>query len=130
MVLEELGLLLQGAGHGTLGSTLFLYQLPDEPDVCIALRGYEGAAPEYTHGGAMPAFERPRFQLSSRAPLVDEAMAAAWAAWKTLSVIRNAAVGGVTYLAVNPMQTPFVIERDENNRWVAGANFEVWKEVS
>lgn len=130
MLLEELGTMLQTLGHGTLGETLFIYQLPDEPDACIALRGYEGREPMWTHSGALPAFERQRFQLTARAFTVGDAMTAAAAAWRSLLVIRNQAVGGGFYLAVQPLQSPFIVERDENNRWIAAANFEAWRETT
>jgi hypothetical protein len=130
VLLEELGQRLQALGHGTLGVDLFIYQLPDEPDSCVALRGYEGPEPVYTQGTALPTFERPRFQLTARALEVGTAMTAAWAAWKELSRIKNELIGGAWYLSVHPLQSPFLLERDENNRWVAAANFEAWKEVS
>jgi len=129
MLIEDLGTYLQNSGHGTLGSTLFIYQLPDEPDTCLALRGYEGIDPSYSHDSVLPSFERPRLQLTARSATIETAMAMAWAAWRNLSRIKNESINGSFYLAVRPLQSPFIMERDSSNRWIAAANFEVWKEI-
>ena len=129
MMIEDLGTMLQGLGHGTLAIDLFLYQLPDEPDECVGLRIYEGPEPEFSHNANMPTYERPRFQMTVRKITVSAAMATAQSIWLDLMNVRNMAIGGTRYIAIHPLQSPFILERDENNRWVAGANFEVWKEV-
>jgi hypothetical protein len=129
MLIEELGTYLQGLGHGTLGTDLFLYQLPDTPDTCVAIREYAGAEPEFVHDQATPNMIRPRFQMVVRGPVIPDVMLKASQVWSSLVTINNTTIDGTFYQRLVPLQSPFLIERDENNRWVAGANFEAMKEV-
>lgn len=129
MLIEDVGSILQGAGHGTLSVDLFKYQLPDEPDACIAIREYAGAEPTFVHSRRLPTTVHPRFQLVARATTAPAAMTAATNAWMTLSSIRNEVINGTFYQSIMPIQAVFIVERDENDRWIAGANFEVTKEV-
>jgi hypothetical protein len=130
MLIEEVAQLIQAAGHGTLGVDIFLYQMPDTPDTCVALREYGGGEPVYVHSRINPCYELPRFQLVARAPSIPDARLLAHQVWITLQQIKNVSLGGTFYQRLQPLQSPFIIERDNNDRWVAGANFEAMKEVS
>jgi len=129
MLVEELGQYLQQRGHGTLGTNLWLYQLPDTPDICVAVRSYEGMDPLASQNDAYPGIERPRLQIAVRSTDISAAMTAAWAIWRDLARITNEIVNGAFYVSVRPLQSPFIIERDGMNRWVIAANFEAWKEI-
>jgi hypothetical protein len=130
MLIEEVGNLIANSGHGTLGVDIFLYQMPDTPDTCIALREYGGGEPSYSHTYVDPSYEVPRFQMLARAPAIPDARLLAHQVWVTLQSVRNVTLDGTFYLRLQPLQSPFMIERDNNDRWVAGANFEAMKEVS
>jgi hypothetical protein len=129
MLVEAIANLLQAEGHGTKGTDLYLYGLHDEPDEQVALREYEGGSVEFTQNTTVPYEADVRFQVVCRADTIAAAKAKAQAVWLTLSAQRNTVLDGIYYQRVLPLQAPFLIERDENNRWIVGCNYTARKEV-
>jgi len=132
MLLDELGAWLAAAPQsiGVAGTDLFLGSTPDSPDACTTVREYAGEAPERTLGPST-AYEQPRIQIVCRAGKDDYA-AARTKAEAVYKVIDKAelTLSGVHYLRIEPLQSPFTIGRDENDRWLIGFNASVMKEIS
>lgn len=129
-VLTGLGSVLQTAGVGTVGTSIFYGSLPMEaPDNAIALVEYGGAAPQWSFNQI--EWEQPRVQVLVRS-VSGYVSARAWAhaAWEALAVVKNQAIGGVWYQQVAMLQSPFVLTLDERERQVTFVfNVEVWKQV-
>lgn len=129
MLVEDIANLLQTEGHGTRGTDLILYQLPDAPDTVTAIREYEGGDVELVQNTTTPFEADVRFQVVTRAPTIAAARSKAQDIWITLSALRNVDLDGTFYQRVLPLQAPFVLTRDENDRWIIGCNYTVRKEV-
>ena len=121
MVLDELGVLLQTAGLGTLRQTIFLGSMPMDapgnvtPDAIMALLETPGPAPLLVHDDVLPSIEQPIIQVRTRdAPYNYEgARLRAEQAWRTLSSIHNQDVSGTAYLGILPLQSPFPLDTDD-----------------
>lgn len=129
-VLTGLGTVLQSAGVGTVGSSIFYSALPmEEPDNAIALVEYGGAAPQWSFNAI--EWEQPRVQVLVRSAS-GYASARAWAqsAWNALAAVKNQAIGGIWYQQVAVLQSPFVLSLDQREQYVTFVfNVEVWKQV-
>src|ERR1051325_6921886 len=127
MLLDEIGAYLQSLSLGTVGTDLFLGSTPDSPDACVTVREYGGEAPEFTLGPSV-AYEQPRIQIVCRAGVADYAAARtkAEAIYRALNVA-EATLSATHYLRIEPLQSPFPIGRDENNRWEIAFNCSVMK---
>jgi len=124
----ELATYLASQGVGTLDDTLFVGREPDAPDTAMAVLEYPGGPLDYTHDLTI-RYEHPRLQLWSRSVLYSEARANAEAMYGALLLVVNQALSGVRYLRVTPLQPPFVLQRDANERTVCIFNAECFKEV-
>lgn len=114
---EALVAMLAAAGLGSPGVTCFAglaAHLPPGPWPAPITRVVEYAAepPDATQDDPGWALGRPRCQITVHAAtyaLADaQAQAQAWA----LAAVRDAVVGGVRFLAVRPIQTPFDLGPD------------------
>lgn len=127
-VVEDLGAALATAGVGAVGSTLFYNQMPSAPHNCVVLHEYSGNAPEFalpSTGGV--ATEHPRVQITSRATTEAIARSKAQTAYETLAKVANQTLTTTRYLRVEPLQAPFFLRKDENERWLFVFNVEVEK---
>lgn len=129
-VLTELGSVLQTAGVGTVGTSIFLSGLPMEPVTAVGLMEYGGAAPQWTFNQI--AWEQPRVQVQVRSVSgYAAARTLARQAWDALAAIRNQSISGIWYMQVAMLQSPFMLTRDEHSETVTFVfNVEVWKQVS
>ncbi len=114
---------------GSVGINIFLGQMPDGPDQCIALIEYPGAAPEYELN-TYPAWENPKMQVTCRDTTYAAARDKALDVWSTLVGVTNQSLGGTRYLAITPIQSPFLLQRDALARVEFAFNCEVSKLVS
>ena len=131
MLLVELGTFLQTAGDGTLGTDLFLGPLPDTPDVCTALYEYGGFAPEGDIGaGGAIRYEFPRVQVAVRHTSYATGRAKIDTVCDRLCGISNETLSGVYYVGAWPVQSPYLLDEDENGRWIFAVNFDVHKKPS
>lgn len=125
---------LETAGLGTAAVDLFSGVMPPEPIVCCALMEYGGEAPLRTqnegaaHSSAQGG-ERPRFQVLCRATDYDTGRSLIQSMWHVLDAIVNEEINGVFYQRVAAIQSPFLLERDDNDRWIFVANFQASRVV-
>lgn len=130
MILDELAARLASGGIGSVGSTIFVGSLPATPDTCVALREYGGFPPEHTMGTDF-IYERPTIQIVARAGAEDYQAARTKAEnCYALMAFTNLTISGVRYLRAEPLQNPFLLRRDDNNRWEIGFNVLCYKERS
>ena len=112
-ILDDVGAALQTAGIGTLGTSLFLGELP-ETDVSpvLAVMEYAGEPGESTFGG--PVTEISRLQLVGRGGSYTEARAKVEAAYDALD--GTGASSGVPALYIKALQPPFRLGTDDQQR--------------
>lgn len=85
-LIAEIAAFLATAGLGTVGTTIFRYELPETPAACIAVVDLPVSdASIFTFGaaGSLPAADQPRFDVVVRD--TDRATA-----WRTARKVRNA----------------------------------------
>jgi len=127
-VLEELGGYLVTNMGLVLGTNLFLSDLPDQPDSCVALLEAPGPPPQDFFGSAtLPGYEMPHVQVLSRDPGYANAKANATLAWDWFTKLNNTTLGAVSYLRAHPLQSPFNGGRDPALRSIIVFNVEVTK---
>jgi hypothetical protein len=135
MILDDLGLYLQTAGLGTLGTTLFLGTLPlDAPnittaDAITALVETPGFPPVYIHDVVPPSREQPVVQILTRGSPYDYAGARTWAQdiFMALGSIHNQVLSGTLYLSCLPLQSVFKLRDDDFARPIMTVQFRVDK---
>ena len=112
----------------TLGTNLFLGRLPDAPDTCVAVYETMGQAPDNTFGGSTaPVMENPRIQVVSRAVAYADSASLAADIFTQLTKVDNETLTSTTYQRIEPLQTPFALERDDQERMVTVCNYQVTK---
>lgn len=130
-MVEEIGTFLAAAGVGTLGTDLFIDNMPDSPDTCVAvIESIVGLPPTRTLGSGLPVTEMPRFQVYARAASKTTAHAKAKAAWDALEVVADQTLSGTRYERIEALQSPFLLKRDDADRWVFLANFQAHRVYS
>lgn len=114
--LEALGLGLYSAEP----RTLFLDEMPDDPDVCAAVFESGGAPPDFGFGQAGIKYENPAVAIWFRGDPHDSAGPhdRIRQAYLELAKIQAENVGSTPYLTVTPLQAPFILRRDDNKRRV------------
>lgn len=146
-VADEIGYHLTANTTGqTFGTSLFVNALPDETaGVSTVIVETASFGPQQTMGGAtLPQWEHARVQVITRStqPLGGSGIANPTAArtraqktWECLTKIVNQTVGATSvgsryYLRVEPLQSPFLLDRDNRGRTLFAANYECWRKVS
>lgn len=129
--LDEVGAYLQSQGVGVLAATLFLGIEPPAPDQCWTILESPatlGPVRVMGVGGASVRLDRPRGQLRARAADYPTARSMAEQALAVLDWLGPATLSGTRYLHVEALQRPpFLLDRDANDRFILGFNFEVTK---
>ena len=133
MILEELCTLLQTAGIGTSGSTLFKHALPAEGPVVanappqVALIEIGGLAPVRTLDVPKNRYEQPVVSIMTRgAPHgYQAARQKAQDAWEVLDGIANQTLSGVRYLWIEALRSPSWIRDDDLGRPLIGFDIRV-----
>jgi hypothetical protein len=125
-LLDALGAFLVTEGVGTLGTNIFLGLMPDTPDECVVLYEYGGGAPGQVFGSdnATP-WESSSVQVMARSATYAAARTKARAAYAALQKVANETLSGISFLRVDPVQSPFFVQRDENRRVYFSANYRV-----
>lgn len=122
MLLDDIATLLQTAGVGTIGTSLFKSQMPATPDTAVALLEYGGLSAEH-HMAAGPGLQRvtieqPSLQVLCRSTDYPTARTKADVAYKALDGY-SGVIGGVRYGYISARQSPYLIQRDQNDRvWI------------
>lgn len=119
MMLDEL------AGYLEAGGVTPVYRgaMADQPDSAVVLYEYGGAAPEFQHDGL--AWENLRLQAVSRDRSYLTAYTRSRQVFDLLCGKANITISGGEYLWIAPIQSPFSIGPDLNQRALIAINFEV-----
>lgn len=123
VLLEELVAFLATAGYGTAGVDIFADEMPPAPNHAIRIKDYPAGGPVNTFGG--PAVETYRVQVIVRDPDPKIARQTAINVWYSLASIGNQPLSGVRYLEVSPVQSPFPLPNDTDDRARVACNYEV-----
>lgn len=131
-VLNELAAKLAALGVGTVGTDIFLGAMPEDVAACCALYEYGGSAPEFQLGVAGVVFENPSVQVVFRGVPHDYAgpRAKAETAYRGLAAVEAAPLSGTFFHWIHPMQSPFLLRRDESERVHIACNYACQKEPS
>jgi hypothetical protein len=120
----------------TLGTNLFLGELPDEPDTAVALHALPGGRPEYTMGAQddipqHPEFEHHRLQIEVRGPAgataYVDAETLAWTIYRKMA-LTNANLQGIRYLLIEPTAIPAPLDLDKQDRYTFVINLNILRE--
>lgn len=136
--LNEIATKLAALGVGTVGSTLYIGILPETPDACTSIFEYGGLGPDFKIGTTGIDFETPAVQVICRGVAWDYATPRAniSTAYTGLAAVEAATLtsssGGTSafYHWIHPQQSPFIMERDANNRVLFACNFLCEKDLS
>lgn len=115
-------LVAQGVGTA-LGTDVFAGRMPSAVDG-VVVTSYPGRAPELVINSNGYTHRFPRLQVLVRNSSEATAQSTADAAALALSKVKNTTLSGTRYRSVNVTQTPGLIERDENERYVYAFNVE------
>ena len=108
----------------TLGTNLFLGRMPDSPDTCVAIYETAGQAPIDVFGAdSAPPIESAGVMCHTRAAAYSDCQALAVDIMKTLSKVINESLSGTAYYKVEPIQSPFAFDRDDQDRMLFSCNF-------
>ena len=130
-MLDDIGALLVANGLGVIGTNLFLSLLPaNVADASVVITETGGSEPGYVHEAIEASTERPSFQVIVRDSDYANARSKANSIWKLLSRQRNTLLSGSKYLSIRPIQSPFPLGGDENERLQIIANYAVVREVT
>lgn len=116
MIVDEVATYLEDQGLGDLGTDLFRWSMPDAPDECVAVYEYAGEQPVRVHDIAAIAQEQPRVQIVVRSATASAGRQRAEDIYRRLSLVKNTDLSGTRYLSIEPLQNPFFLERDQNDR--------------
>lgn len=134
-LLVDIGTRLSDLFGLTIGTDLFLGQMPDEPDTCVVVYERPGAV-HFNMGaedGAQhdPSLEQPRLQVLVRranGPLAyPEGSDLIYAITRRLPTV-GVAIGGTRYIAIEAMGTAGPLDEDKQGRLSFVSNFMVTRE--
>jgi hypothetical protein len=136
MLLDAISTYLAAAGIGlTEGTNLFKSDMPDTPDLSVAIYEWGGQHNEkvFIPGPGTAILERPSFQIlvrGNRANVVSGVYAAARALAEAIYLKLDGYKGtlsGVEYKWIECAGNPYSIKTDENQRPHIGADYDVVK---
>lgn len=117
----------------TAGTNIFETIMPDTPDACMAVEETGGSEPDRQFGSEDALFEYPSIRVVCRGTSNDynTPRAQAKTAWeKLLEINPQDTLGSTGFLLVTPLQSPFELARDSNDRVLIGFNAICSKEPS
>ncbi len=111
-------------------ANLYLGRLPDDPDMAAALFQYAGRAPLFVHSKPGIDLDRPALHVLVRDTNYAAAESRAMAIYALLASVVNATLGspGTFYERIEPLGSPYLLERDAKERTVFGQNHYVIKQ--
>lgn len=124
MLLNDIATYLQANGVGTIGTDIFLGQLPANPDNVTAIFEYAGEPPDLHWNG-----EYPGLQVLVRNKSYEAGRQKIEQAKNILHGVSETVINNHRYLLIRANQSPAFLQRDENNRTIFACNFRVIKEV-
>jgi hypothetical protein len=131
-VVNEIAAQLATLGLGTVGTTIHLGMMPETPDVCCAVYEYGGPASDLGFGVSGVQHETPGVQVVFRGTAGDYATprTSAATAHNGLAAVQGTTLSGTKYLTIRPVQSPFLLKRDANDRVYIACNYLANKEPS
>ncbi|WP_461365563.1 minor capsid protein [Candidatus Darwinibacter acetoxidans] len=143
-MLKEIGTYLATQNVGTVGTDIFLGQMPDQPDNCVSLFEYAGSPPDLHWNGEYPGLQvrvRSTSYSGGRAKIGDVMDALHGLHEKVLPGEADAKgdnddngepseppASGTRYLLIRARGSPEVLKRDASDRVEFVINFEIIKE--
>ena len=127
-MVEDISQRLEDDGIGTQGTDIYLHEMQDAPNTCVALYSFAGEPPVRAMGEATGTAVKikPRLQVRCRAKKASVAYAKALDIWKKLHNLGKVTLSGTVYddiQALNP--EPFLAEVDQNDRSIFAVNYEL-----
>jgi len=103
--------------------------MPATPDVVMVVSEYGGSPPDLGFGVSGIQYEHPGLQITCRGVAYDYMTPRGYVvlAYQALSTVQGTVLSGTLYHLIRPVQTPFLMNRDENQRCVFACNFDVEK---
>jgi hypothetical protein len=129
MITEHVVQYLDDMGFGTSAVDLFADNMPPNPHDAVVIQTTGGFSPTFVHDSPGVHTELPTVQVVCRSKSIVSAKAKCFAIYAALSMIRNQQVDGVFVQRMVPMQSPFPLGRDDNDRWQWVVNFMAQKET-
>lgn len=128
--LDDLLTYLAAEGVGTEGTDLFYGMMGPNPDACVVLFETGGLAPERALGATAVRIERVGIMIHARGSEDDYngPRAKIQAAWDAMVDIETQTLTSTFYERCDAIQSPFVVDKDINDRYLFSANFIVEKE--
>jgi len=130
MVVDELAAHIVADGLAVLGVDLFLHVAPDDPEELTVLTEYAGDEPVWIQDGVKIELENSRVQLMTRSGRPEVCRLQAERVYQSLMQIKNETLNGTRILWCQPIDTPAMIGRDDNGRFMTTTNFRVAKELT
>ena len=116
---------------GTLGTDVFVNDMPDLPANQIVVYEYGGRQAELGMGNPNPdALEYVSCQVAVRNKRADTAQATAYSIYNSIDGKGGLTINGVSYLFLRALQPPFPLERDKSSRVTFVFNLEIQKRRS
>lgn len=121
---KDIAGLLATQGYGTEGTNIFVNIAPDSTDNMIEVNDTGGFGPLNSMGGAgtKPNLEVTGFQVRVRNNTNQTAHSNIYNIYKLLDGY-NGTLDSVAYLLIQAAQTPFILYKDENERYNYACNF-------
>lgn len=127
-VLEDIAAYVDTQTALTLGTDLFIGELPADPDAATVLLEYGGGPVRYTLGEKRPAMEEYSVQIVSRDTTYQTARARAQTVYQAIAEFTTQVINSTRYLSIEPKQPPFPLAWDDNDRYRFVFNVEVQRE--
>ena len=109
---------------GTLGTDLFVNDLPSSPDNAIAVFEYGGSGSAKGMGSDAHPLENSAVQIVVRNCDASQAQATAYAIFTAFDQLVTVTINSNAYSSLEPMQPPFLLERDASARVIFAFNME------
>ena len=106
--------------------------MPPNPNSVVAIYEYGGLTPDHVFGQSAIEIEHPRVQIAVRGEPAQyaEPRAVAETIYRGMSAASAQSIASTRYLTMEPIQPPFLITRDDNNRAIIGFNVQLSKALS
>ena len=132
MILNDIGIHLEDTSTLVLGVDLTLAFMPENPNTVTTIYETGGSGPlnAFSTGGGTRVYEQPSIQIITRSTSYETARNIQETVFVALDGVNNQTVpstGSVHYGSIDAVQSPFLINRDSNNRFKVGVNFDVLK---
>lgn len=125
---KDVSSLLQTNSYGTEGTDIFVNSAPDPPANCIEINDTGGLPPSDAMGTDGASFLRPGVQIKVRNTSNSSALTSIWNIFNLLHKY-SGTIDSVNYKLIVAVQQPFLLYKDENERYTYCCNFLVERAV-